>query len=89
MTFGALKPCKQCKGGQLVFSKGGYVCKGDLTEWSKCNALVKEPERKAFVVPKHLMEHSFLKKYNYVPRTRVVKDAPVTVKTEVRKEVEE
>lgn len=87
MTFGALLPCEACKGGQLVFSKGGYLCSGDLTEWSKCKTFVKEPKRVAFKVPKHLIaEHTFLKKYKYVPKTRVIKDVPVSVKAEVKKE---
>lgn len=90
MTFGALLPCDVCKGGQLVFSKGGYLCNGDLTEWSKCNTLVKEPKRRAFKIPKHLKEeHSFLKKYKYAPRTRVIKDAAVTLKKEIKNEDEE
>lgn len=90
ITFGALLPCEECKGGQLNISKGGYLCTGDLTEWSKCNAFVKEPKRKAVRIPKHLLgEYSFLKKYKYKPRLRIVKDAPVTVKKEVKTENEE
>lgn len=77
MTFGALLPCSVCKNGQLVFDKFGYLCKGNLTEWTKCHTQVKEPPRKPFKVPKEFKEeYSFLKKYKYVPRTRIVKDAP-------------
>lgn len=85
MAFGALLPCETCK-GQLVLSKGAYLCTGDLTEWAKCNALVKEPKRKAFKVPKPLKQHKFLKKYKYVPRTRVMKDVPVPIKKEIKNE---
>lgn len=90
MAFGALLPCKACKGGQLVFSKGGYLCNGDLTEWTKCKTLIKEPKRKAFKIPVDLKEeHKFLKKYKYVPNIRIIKDTPVSVKKEVKKEGEE
>lgn len=78
MTFGALKPCEKCK-GQLVFSKAGYVCTGNLTEWTKCAAVVKEPKRVAFKVPKEFAEtYQFLKSYKYKSRTRVVKDVHPT-----------
>lgn len=84
MTFGTLEPCNVCKGGQFVFSQGGYKCNGDLTEWSKCNTLEKEPKRTAFKVPSNLAEaHSFLKKYKYVPKIRIIKQqAPAVVKKE-------
>lgn len=69
MTFGALKPCALCKGGQFVFRSGvGYQCCGDLTEWSKCSSVVDEPQRKPFKVPSELAEtYSFLSKYKYKP----------------------
>uniref|UniRef100_UPI003134487B Poly-(ADP-ribose) polymerase n=1 Tax=Tribolium castaneum TaxID=7070 RepID=UPI003134487B len=76
MTFGALVPCSVCKHGQLVFEKFGYICKGNLTEYTKCRTQVKEPPRKPFKVPAELKQYPFLKKYKYVPRTRVVKNAP-------------
>ncbi|XP_044760388.1 poly [ADP-ribose] polymerase [Coccinella septempunctata] len=87
MTFGTLEPCKICKGGQYIYSKLGYLCHGDLTEWSKCNNLTKTPLRRAFKVPKELaQEYSFLKKYKYVPRTRIFKDVALT--SNVKKEDE-
>ncbi|CAG9815964.1 unnamed protein product [Phaedon cochleariae] len=64
MTFGVLARCKTCKGGQLVFSKGGYTCTGDLTQWTKCTEFVRVPKRKTFKVPPDLQErYPFLKKY--------------------------
>ncbi|XP_066991017.2 poly [ADP-ribose] polymerase [Anabrus simplex] len=73
MTFGALERCPQCKNGQFVYRSGvGYQCLGDLTDWSKCQHVVKEPKRVPFKVPKELKEeHSFLASYKYVPRTRL------------------
>ncbi|PNF21175.1 Poly [ADP-ribose] polymerase [Cryptotermes secundus] len=74
MTFGALKRCDECKGGQFVFCSGvGYQCLGDLTEWTKCQNTTLEPKRKPFRVPSELMsDHEFLKKYKYVARKRIV-----------------
>nr|CAI5827669.1 unnamed protein product [Callosobruchus analis] len=79
MTFGTLKPCMVCNGGQLVFNKLGYICTGDLTEWSKCNTIVKTPEREPFKVPSDYAEaYAFLKKYKYKPMTRVIKEVKPT-----------
>ncbi|CAG9815963.1 unnamed protein product [Phaedon cochleariae] len=79
MTFGVLARCKTCKGGQLVFSKGGYTCTGDLTQWTKCTEFVRVPKRKTFKVPPDLQErYPFLKKYKFVARNRVVQDVAPT-----------
>lgn len=60
MTFGCPSPCKECKGGQLVFRTGvGYQCTGDLTEWTKCQYNTLEPERRPFKIPKDF-EHDEL-----------------------------
>lgn len=75
MTFGVLEPCEVCKGGQYVFNKFGYVCQGDLTEWTKCNNIEKSPKRKPFKVPKEFAEeYKFLKKYKYIKRERLFKE---------------
>lgn len=88
MTFGALEKCPKCKNGQYVFNKAGYICQGQLTEWTKCQDIVQEPKRKPFTVPKELQEeYSFLKKYKYVPRTRAIRFIPSSVA--VKKEEEE
>ncbi|XP_060519943.1 poly [ADP-ribose] polymerase [Cylas formicarius] len=80
MAFGALLPCPKCKDGQLVFNKAGYICTGVLSEWAKCQNIIKEPKRKKFVVPDDLaQEYKFLKKYRYVKRTRIVRDVNPTV----------
>lgn len=62
MTFGALLPCTQCKTGQFVYHTGiGYQCTGDLTEWTKCPNIEKEPKRTKFKIPESLQEEfSFL-----------------------------
>ncbi|KAJ8919846.1 hypothetical protein NQ315_006375 [Exocentrus adspersus] len=79
MTFGALLPCPKCKTGQLVFNKIGYVCTGNITEWTKCPNVEKEPKRKAFAVPaNYKKQFPFLKSYKYVPRTRVIREVHST-----------
>ncbi|CAG9763321.1 unnamed protein product [Ceutorhynchus assimilis] len=88
MTFGALKRCKECQDGQLVFHKLGYTCTGNLSEWAKCTNVTKEPERTKFLVPKDLKEeYAFLKNYKYVARNRVFKDVNPTVP--IKKEVKD
>ncbi|XP_018568768.1 poly [ADP-ribose] polymerase [Anoplophora glabripennis] len=92
MSFGALKPCPKCKRGQLKFNKIGYVCTGDLTEWTKCSNVEKEPKRTAFKVPEVLKEkYHFLKAYKYVPCKRVIKEvhSTVTLKKDVKEEESE
>lgn len=89
MTFGALEPCDVCGKGQLVFNKVGYICQGDLTEWTKCQHITKEPKRKPFKVPNELKEYSFLKKYKYTPRTRAIRFVPSSEsKVKVKKQDE-
>lgn len=89
MTFGALEPCAECGKGQLVFNKVGYICQGDLTEWTKCQHITKEPKRKPFKVPNELKEYSFLKKYKYTPRTRTIRFVPSSEsKVKVKKQDE-
>ncbi|CAH1168782.1 unnamed protein product [Phyllotreta striolata] len=86
MTFGTLLPCPSCK-GQLSFMNGGYICTGDLTEWTKCQKMFKEPERKAFKVSSELKKnYPFLKKYKYEKRTRIVKTKAPLKTQPVKKE---
>ena len=90
LAFGKLQPCEVCKTGQFVFGKGGYVCKGDLSEWSKCNAIVKEPKRAPCRVPKDIADtYPFLKKYKYVKRVRIFKEVNLVDKLTVKKEEDE
>merc|ERR1719187_2261039 len=42
------------------------MCQGDLTEWTKCTMLVKEPKRKKFRVPHELkVTYDFLNEYKF------------------------
>lgn len=91
ITFGAIVPCTKCKNGNFVFGNSAYLCTGHLSEWAKCDNIVKEPKRKECVIPKDIKsEYSFLSKKRKV-QTRAVKTvAPMNiVKTEiVKKEVQ-
>jgi len=82
MTFGALEPCQECKGGQLVFRSGvGYQCTGDMSEWTKCQYKTVLPKRKAFKVPGAFKEtYNFLNIYNCKIGARIIPNNPSTVK---------
>ncbi|KAI6661255.1 Poly polymerase 1 [Oopsacas minuta] len=55
--IGSLHPCPDCKSETLIYSpKGYYVCKGALSEWSKCIYTTKEPKRKKFHIPEEVKE---------------------------------
>ncbi|KAK7576565.1 hypothetical protein V9T40_012851 [Parthenolecanium corni] len=73
MTFGALKPCKVCKKGQLVFRSGvGYFCLGNKDEWTRCEAVIDDPERKKFLIPNELKKkYEFLNEYKCKVQKRV------------------
>lgn len=89
MTFGALLPCPECKTGQLYYRSGiGYQCSGNISGWTKCSHTTTTPERKAFKVPPELAEeYSFLKKYKYVARQRVIPALTRTVRKDTTIEV--
>ncbi|TMW48487.1 hypothetical protein DOY81_006414, partial [Sarcophaga bullata] len=72
LTFGALLPCPDCKGRQLLFNKSGYLCNGDLTEWTKCTKLINEPERKACKIPNYI-NYNFLKDVRKSPEVRAIR----------------
>ncbi|XP_063601793.1 poly [ADP-ribose] polymerase 1-like [Penaeus indicus] len=67
MTFGALEPCEVCKDGRLSYESGkGYKCHGNLTEWTKCTNIVKEPKRRPFKIPEELKNSfDFLNQYKF------------------------
>ncbi|CAG7724082.1 unnamed protein product [Allacma fusca] len=82
MTFGALLPCKVCKGGQYVYRSGvGYYCIGHITEFTKCSTVTDNPDRKPFKVPKDLQEKPLLNNYKGKVVKRVI---PVHAQTTVK-----
>ena len=77
MTFGVPAKCPECKTGQLVFRINGYICTGNVNEWTKCEYQTPEnPKRKEFKVPQELAEkYDVLKKYKYKERQRLFNPA--------------
>ncbi|KAK8406811.1 hypothetical protein O3P69_007397 [Scylla paramamosain] len=67
MAFGALEPCEVCHTEGFMYESGkGYVCHGNLTEWTKCTNIVKEPKRRPFKVPEELKEKvPYFSKYKF------------------------
>uniref|UniRef100_A0A1L8DH70 Poly [ADP-ribose] polymerase n=1 Tax=Nyssomyia neivai TaxID=330878 RepID=A0A1L8DH70_9DIPT len=55
LTFGALNRCTECN-GQLIFGDNGYKCTGQISEWSKCQNVVKEPKRFKAKIPTDIIE---------------------------------
>ncbi|XP_039968527.1 poly [ADP-ribose] polymerase isoform X2 [Bactrocera neohumeralis] len=80
LTFGSLLPCPQCKSCEILFSKSGYLCNGQLTEWTKCSNILKNPERKPCKVPKSLKEkYAFLSEIKNKTEHRIVKYNPPSI----------
>ncbi len=82
MMFGAPKPCPECGSGQLVFQSGGggYHCRGNISEWTKCQHKTATPERKEFKVPKDFKDRfDFCKLYKCKVKDRIIPNNPSTV----------
>lgn len=73
MMFGVPEKCPKCKTGQLVFRRNGYICTGNVNEWTKCEYQTPEnPKRTAFKVPKDLAKkYATLDLYKYKERQRL------------------
>uniref|UniRef100_A0A1A9WQP6 Poly [ADP-ribose] polymerase n=1 Tax=Glossina brevipalpis TaxID=37001 RepID=A0A1A9WQP6_9MUSC len=77
LAFGALSACPECNGQQLLFNKSGYLCNGELTEWTRCANLIKEPKREACKVPTELKKkYKFLKEVSKKPEVRAIRYIP-------------
>lgn len=77
MAFGCLERCPECTEGQLKLRTDAYACTGNISGWTKCQYVTKEPKRMAFKVPPEFKEtYPFLKKYKYVARQRVFPKNP-------------
>lgn len=82
--YGALKPCMKCKNGNFIFGNSSYLCTGSISEWAKCDNVVKEPERQTVKIPKYIQEaHPFLGK-KFKIQTRIVKDVPAYLTTKIK-----
>jgi len=85
MTFGALEPCMECSGGQLVYQSGvGYKCQGDLSEWTKCQVKSVNPKRREFKVPSdYKQEYNFLAMYKSKIGSRIIPNLPGVPKSTI------
>ncbi|XP_023941919.1 poly [ADP-ribose] polymerase [Bicyclus anynana] len=86
LTFGAPKPCPDCKNGQLVLDTFSYKCTGNLSEWSKCRYTTKTPKRKQVKIPKSLKDVPVLKNYKVKCSDRVFEVEPPPTLVVVKKE---
>ncbi|XP_053602526.1 poly [ADP-ribose] polymerase [Plodia interpunctella] len=93
MAFGALKPCPDCKNGQLVLDTFGYKCTGHISGFTSCAYVSQDPKRSKLKIPSAYKEQPPFNKYKPKVDVRVFRAAPkplVTVKKEetiVKKEV--
>ncbi|XP_013185212.2 poly [ADP-ribose] polymerase isoform X1 [Amyelois transitella] len=93
MAFGALKPCPECKNGQLVLDTFGYKCTGHISGFTSCAYITQDPKRVPLVVPSSFSDRSLFKKYKPKADVRVFRSAPKPVlpvkkeETVVKKEV--
>ncbi|ESO88129.1 hypothetical protein LOTGIDRAFT_206927 [Lottia gigantea] len=71
LVFGALEPCSECKDGAFFYTPEGYKCAGNMTGWTKCMNIVRNPKRRAFKIPPEFHDVEFLKKYKYKANIRV------------------
>ncbi|XP_043064419.1 poly [ADP-ribose] polymerase isoform X3 [Drosophila ficusphila] len=77
LTFGAIESCSECGSSQFIFNNSGYVCNGNLSEWTKCTKLLTEPIRSACKVPKDLKKtYTFLNQVKKQPSTRLFQFLP-------------
>ncbi|EDV98556.1 poly [ADP-ribose] polymerase [Drosophila grimshawi] len=73
LTFGAIESCPECKSTQFIFNKSGYLCNGNISEWTKCTKLFTEPKRSACKVPKDLKTtYNFWSDVKKKPETRII-----------------
>lgn len=87
MMFGAIKHCEKCSGGFQFVSGVGYKCKGDLTEWTKCEEVQHDPKRTPFKIPKHLKEEiPFLADFKPKVSRRILRITAPSASSSVKKE---
>ncbi|XP_063621514.1 poly [ADP-ribose] polymerase [Cydia splendana] len=85
MAFGALEPCPECK-GQLVLDTFGYKCTGDVSEWTKCSYVTKEPNRKPMKVPAAFKDGGAFKRFKPKKGVRLFENGAPPPQIIVKKE---
>nr|XP_036678517.1 poly [ADP-ribose] polymerase isoform X6 [Drosophila suzukii] len=82
LTFGAIESCSECASSQFIFNRSGYICNGNLSEWTKCTKFLAKPTRSACKVPTELKEkYPFLNLVNKVPSVRIIQNLPPSERT--------
>ncbi|XP_041975989.1 poly [ADP-ribose] polymerase isoform X2 [Aricia agestis] len=85
MTFGVLQPCPEC-GGQLELDTFNYKCTGDISEWTKCRYVTKEPKRAVMKIPEAYKSKSAFLKFKSKVGVRVFEVEPPPTLLVVKKE---
>lgn len=75
LTFGAIDGCKKCNSGELILAKGGYVCNGNIDDWTTCNFFTPKPVRHPCQIPSGLKKASqtFFLSYKPVVKDRILR----------------
>ncbi|XP_020806219.1 poly [ADP-ribose] polymerase [Drosophila serrata] len=82
LAFGAIQSCLECKCTQFTFNKSGYICNGNISEWTKCHTLLREPVKSACKIPKDLIEtYTFLNSVQKNPVARILQYFPPSENT--------
>ncbi|XP_032296678.1 poly [ADP-ribose] polymerase [Drosophila virilis] len=82
LAFGAIKSCPECKSTQFIFNKSGYLCNGNISEWTKCTQLLTEPQRTSCKIPNELKsEYRFLNAFKNKPEARLIQYVPPSALT--------
>ncbi|XP_050742158.1 poly [ADP-ribose] polymerase isoform X5 [Drosophila biarmipes] len=77
LTFGAIESCSECASSQFIFNRNGYICNGNLSEWTKCTKLVAKPTRSACQITKELRErYPLLNLVRKLPSDRIIQNFP-------------
>ncbi|XP_037719414.1 uncharacterized protein LOC119553225 isoform X2 [Drosophila subpulchrella] len=82
LTFGAIESCSECGSSQFIFNRSGYICNGNISEWTKCTKFLAKPTRSACKVPTELKEkYPFLNLVNNEPSVRIFQNLPPSERT--------
>ncbi|XP_078256074.1 poly [ADP-ribose] polymerase 1 [Rhinoraja longicauda] len=75
MAFGALQPCGECQ-GQQVLKGDAYTCTGNITAWTKCSFTTQSPQCKDWITPKEFHCIAYLKKFKFKRQGRIFPPEP-------------
>ncbi|XP_063692557.1 poly [ADP-ribose] polymerase 1-like [Bolinopsis microptera] len=59
IAFGRFdEPCSVCDGTYFSLGESSYVCKGDVSEFTKCSNIIPQPKRTKWIIPESVMDQS-------------------------------